>query len=488
MCLLFPGVFVAILQPFISTFYIGLAGSVVLWVGLLSAVFAPDITWMTITFGFLQGTGMGIVMVTVIVAIMTHFHKYRGLAAGFKYTGNTLASLLLPKVLSSLQEVFSFRGTLLIYAALSMNATAFSLFLRDRDDQDSGTRSSDPSGKFLTTGHASSPKEIKSDDSLATSAENYEGSGPPAVAQAYGGVGDAHPKSIDGDLAACREASMAPTERNRLHDQDLRKVYPLIGSLSNVVTDENERSVKKRQSPESVLHAAKDAGDIAHRQLTTDNDKYNRGISQFSDKSSCPENSYGAISGVTDRANPGRRSALQRKPGSCTSDAVNLLAKPTFYVLVLGAIAADYTTLVVHGTIVDYALDKGVPQKTAEVSMTYCSTTELFGRLALPLVADLRFVGRTNLVATCFTAMAATSLALPHTTSFVSYILVQKDAPEYNEVFPPPPSAREGSQSAPRTWTAKHASDAILVCSVLNPRGHGRHSKGVLAPERLGKD
>lgn len=109
----------------------------------------------------------------------------------------------------------------------------------------------------------------------------------------------------------------------------------------------------------------------------------------------------------------------------CNSSNLQLFASPTFYVLVLGAIAADFTTVIVHATIVDYALDKGVARKSAEMSMTYCSSTELVGRLLLPLAADLGFVSRTNLVAMCFTAMAATSLALPHTASFASYIPVQ---------------------------------------------------------------
>ncbi|KAL1479979.1 hypothetical protein MTO96_051421, partial [Rhipicephalus appendiculatus] len=125
------GILVAFLQPIIPIFYIAFFGSILLWVGLLAAVFAPSIPMMTATFGFLHGSAIGIVSVSVIVALMTHFEKYRGVACGLKYTGNTLASLILPKVLSWLQELYSFKGTLLIYAALTMNATAFSLFFRN---------------------------------------------------------------------------------------------------------------------------------------------------------------------------------------------------------------------------------------------------------------------------------------------------------------------------------------------------------------------
>ncbi|KAK8756416.1 hypothetical protein V5799_000883 [Amblyomma americanum] len=67
-----------------------------------------------------------------MVAIVTHFDKYRGVAAGLKYTGNSLSSLVLPKVLSLLRAAYSMRGTMLIYGALCMNSTAFVLFLRER--------------------------------------------------------------------------------------------------------------------------------------------------------------------------------------------------------------------------------------------------------------------------------------------------------------------------------------------------------------------
>ncbi|XP_049519288.1 monocarboxylate transporter 10-like [Dermacentor silvarum] len=113
------------------------------------------------------------------------------------------------------------------------------------------------------------------------------------------------------------------------------------------------------------------------------------------------------------------------QPRTCHGGTLDLLSKPTFYVLILGAVAADYTILVVHGTIIDYALDKGVERKSAELSMTYCAATELMGRLLLPLVADFQIVGRISLVAFCFVAMAAMSLALPFTASFLSYIIVQ---------------------------------------------------------------
>lgn len=104
---------------------------------------------------------------------------------------------------------------------------------------------------------------------------------------------------------------------------------------------------------------------------------------------------------------------------------LTLLASPTFYALVLGALTVDYTVTVVHGTIVDYARDRGVERSSAELSMTYCAPAIFLGRLLLPLVADAGLIGRTSLAALCLACMAASALVLPHTATFVTYILAQ---------------------------------------------------------------
>ncbi|KAK8756417.1 hypothetical protein V5799_000881 [Amblyomma americanum] len=126
------GILVVVMRKSFSVFQIGLIGSIILWFGLIAAAFAPDIPCMVATFGVIHGAGVGIVLIAAMVAIVTHFDKYRGVAAGLKYTGNSLSSLVLPKVLSLLRAAYSMRGTMLIYGALCMNSTAFVLFLRER--------------------------------------------------------------------------------------------------------------------------------------------------------------------------------------------------------------------------------------------------------------------------------------------------------------------------------------------------------------------
>ncbi|XP_077511389.1 uncharacterized protein LOC144121845 isoform X2 [Amblyomma americanum] len=329
------GILVAVMRKFFSVFQIGLMGSIVLWIGLLAAVFAPDIPWMAVTFGVIHGAGVGVVLIAITVAIMTHFDKYRGLAAGMKYTGNSLSSLVLPKVLSMLRAAYSMRGTMLIYAGLCMNTTALMFFLREKRRPTSSVKNSNS--------QKSQPqrrRQEKQDEQIGTVA----------------------------------------------NDEDVTVQF----------CDSRHGSISRRPCGGTNRRRGSIAGSI------------------------------GADTGLTSWCSQEvaslERNEAEKKTRSCT---VALLTNPTFYALVLGALTVDYTVTVVHGTIVDYARDKGVDRATAELSMTYCAPAIFLGRLLLPLAADKGLIGRTSLAAMSLASMAASALALPHTTSFVTYIIAQ---------------------------------------------------------------
>ncbi|XP_037565033.1 monocarboxylate transporter 9-like [Dermacentor silvarum] len=125
------GLLVSCAQRHLSVFQIGLIGSVFLWAGILGAVFAPNMAWMTLTLGAIHGVGVGVVCVTLVIVVMMYFDKYRGIASGIKYTGYSLASLLFPMILTSLKDAYGFRGSMLVYAAITMNVTALTLLLKE---------------------------------------------------------------------------------------------------------------------------------------------------------------------------------------------------------------------------------------------------------------------------------------------------------------------------------------------------------------------
>ncbi|XP_072143023.1 monocarboxylate transporter 13-like [Dermacentor andersoni] len=103
------GIVVACLQKYYCVSTISLIGTALFCVGILTSQFAPNIAWMTVTFGIIQGCGTGIVSVAVTVILMMYFDRYRGVATGIRYAGYSLSSLLYPPILAQLEVQFTLR-------------------------------------------------------------------------------------------------------------------------------------------------------------------------------------------------------------------------------------------------------------------------------------------------------------------------------------------------------------------------------------------
>nr|XP_037268616.1 monocarboxylate transporter 3-like [Rhipicephalus microplus] len=78
-------------------------------------------------------------------------------------------------------------------------------------------------------------------------------------------------------------------------------------------------------------------------------------------------------------------------PESCSvKHALALFATPAFYVIVAVIIIDDYSNVQFSTTIVDYAIDKGIPLDTAKTLISFASSGNLIGRVAVPFLADIR--------------------------------------------------------------------------------------------------
>ncbi|KAL3206263.1 hypothetical protein MRX96_040306 [Rhipicephalus microplus] len=76
---------------------------------------------------------------------------------------------------------------------------------------------------------------------------------------------------------------------------------------------------------------------------------------------------------------------------SCSvKHALALFVTPAFYVIVAVIIIDDYSNVQFSTTIVDYAIDKGIPLDTAKTLISFASSGNLIGRVAVPFLADIR--------------------------------------------------------------------------------------------------
>lgn len=89
------------------------------------------------------------------------------------------------------------------------------------------------------------------------------------------------------------------------------------------------------------------------------------------------------------------------------------LGMPIFYVLSLHCAWADYSSNTLMTTVVDYMKDKGSFEEKAENVIVYMSSTELVGRLLVPLLADKGALRRSTLVAVSFLILSIWTFSLP---------------------------------------------------------------------------
>ncbi|EEC15024.1 monocarboxylate transporter, putative [Ixodes scapularis] len=123
------GVFVGLTQRWFCVYQMGLLGSVLVWAGMIASSFAPNITWATLTFA-LHGFGVGMVSITLGMALLHYFSKYRGTASGIMFSGETTCALVFPEVLLLIRDTYNFRSVFLIYGAIALNTTALCVLLK----------------------------------------------------------------------------------------------------------------------------------------------------------------------------------------------------------------------------------------------------------------------------------------------------------------------------------------------------------------------
>lgn len=71
---------------------------------------------------FFSGLGFGLATASTFVALNSYFSVKRGQAVGLAMAGTALGFMAMPQAISRLLEEFDFRGTVLILAALALNA------------------------------------------------------------------------------------------------------------------------------------------------------------------------------------------------------------------------------------------------------------------------------------------------------------------------------------------------------------------------------
>lgn len=101
---------------------VGVAGSIIFFIGSFTSAFANSAVLLAFAYGVLQGIGLGL----MVPATLTNFNKYffrrRTFAMGVAQVITGIGTMILPIILQKLMQIYGFRGTQLIIAAISLHS------------------------------------------------------------------------------------------------------------------------------------------------------------------------------------------------------------------------------------------------------------------------------------------------------------------------------------------------------------------------------
>ncbi|KAL5278642.1 hypothetical protein ACFFRR_003337 [Megaselia abdita] len=99
---------------------VGLAGSVLVFIGLLSSAWCTNFIEYVITYSILFGIGMGLTQTSGSLALNTYFKEKRRKATGFSFTIAGIGPIVLPHLAVCVLAYFGYIGTVLTFAGITL--------------------------------------------------------------------------------------------------------------------------------------------------------------------------------------------------------------------------------------------------------------------------------------------------------------------------------------------------------------------------------
>lgn len=109
---------------------VAMTGSILGFIGIVFSAFCNTFTEYILCISIFYGFGLGFCLAANSLAVNTYFKNRRRRATGFSWTLTGLGPIIFPHISTMLLAEYGLRSTILIYAALSMNAFAGALTLQ----------------------------------------------------------------------------------------------------------------------------------------------------------------------------------------------------------------------------------------------------------------------------------------------------------------------------------------------------------------------
>ncbi|XP_070389008.1 monocarboxylate transporter 14-like isoform X2 [Dermacentor albipictus] len=320
----------------VSVFSIIAAGAFLCPVSMVAAAFAPDMTWMSVTFGFLYGASRGLLMIGTSIYTVSYFDQYRGIASGIRITGVSLTGIIGPSLLAQLAKTYHFQGCLLITGGLMLNLIPLLMMLRN-------------------------PRPV-------------------ACSKCWRCGTSQHTKSAS--------VAVSPATTTAAHT-----MQPPTTSV-HLVPERHLKCGKYNDEAEADTTPSKAKHNSCHRPLRK------------------PPGLPIQLPKVSDRR--------EGPNAGIATQTLTVLTTPSFYIIMIAVVAADFTLPLLGTTIVDYALDKKLAPDESWRLVTFLFIGAMFGHLVIPLLSDKLARGRSLIAALSFTLLSLSFILMPQVGSFAA--------------------------------------------------------------------
>ncbi|XP_049519520.1 monocarboxylate transporter 9-like isoform X5 [Dermacentor silvarum] len=108
------GLLVSVVQKKFSIYQITLLGGIMASAGVVASSFAPNIAWLSLTFGVIQGAGIGTTLLGVAMYLLLYFDKYKATVTAIKDVGTVAAGVAGVPWTSLFVKEYGLQGSLLL--------------------------------------------------------------------------------------------------------------------------------------------------------------------------------------------------------------------------------------------------------------------------------------------------------------------------------------------------------------------------------------
>lgn len=101
---------------------VGIFGGIMFFLGNIGNIFCTSIPQLMVTYGLVQGIGLGIMMPVAFAAFNEYFVERRAFVMSIAQVGTGILTMIYPIFVVYLKETFGFRGSIAIIAAVQAHA------------------------------------------------------------------------------------------------------------------------------------------------------------------------------------------------------------------------------------------------------------------------------------------------------------------------------------------------------------------------------